>query len=100
MIRHVVMWRLKNHAEGHSRAENAALMNDMLLALSSKVPEIRNLQVGFDVLRGEGSYDLVLMVDLDDLKALERYQRHPDHVKVAEFVSKVRESRAVVDFAL
>jgi hypothetical protein len=98
MIRHVVMWKLKNYAEGHTRPENAALIEDMLEALPSKIHEIKGLQVGFDVLRGEASYDLVLIVEFADLASLERYQRHPEHVKVAEFVAKVRESRAMVDF--
>jgi hypothetical protein len=92
------MWKLKNHAEGHSRPENAARMAEMLESLPAKIPEIRNLQVGFDVVRGEGSFDIVLLVDFEDVAALERYQRNPDHVKVAEFVSKVRDSKAAVDF--
>ena len=100
MIRHVVMWKLKNHAEGHSRPENAARMAVMLESLPARIPEIKGLQVGFDVVRGEGSYDVVLVADFDDLEALGRYQRHPDHVKVAEFVTKVRDSRAAVDFEI
>lgn len=98
MIRHVVMWKLKNHAEGRSRPENAARIAEMLESLPAKIPEILSLQVGFDIVRGEGSFDVVLMADFDDLEALGRYQRHPDHMMVAEFVTKVRETRAAVDY--
>jgi hypothetical protein len=100
MLKHVVMWKLKNFAEGRSRPENAALIAEMLEALPAKIPEIKTLQVGFDVVRGDGSFDVVLIVEFDDLAALERYQRHPDHVKVADFVSKVRDVKAAVDFEL
>lgn len=98
MLRHVVMWKLKNFAEGHSRPENAALIREKLESLPEKIPEIIRLEVGFDIVRSEGSYDLVLIGDFDDISQLERYQRHPEHVKVAEFVARVRESRTVVDF--
>jgi len=98
MLKHVVMWKLKNHAEGHSRPENAARIAEMLEALPSKIPEIKSLQIGFDVVRGDGSFDVVLITEFDDLASLERYQRHPEHVKVAEFVSKVRDMKAAVDF--
>jgi hypothetical protein len=98
MIRHVVLWRLKEGVEGRPRSESAKLIKAQLEALPALVPEIRRLEVGEDVLKEEASWDLCLVVDFDDLEALRRYQDHPEHKKVAELVARTRELRAAVDY--
>jgi hypothetical protein len=32
------------------------------------------------------------------LKGLDLYQRYPDHIRVAEFISAIREERIAIDF--
>jgi len=98
MIRHVVLWRLKEGAEGRSRSENAKLIKAQLEALPALLPDIKRLEVGEDVLQEGGSWDLCLIVDFDDLEALKRYQDHPEHLKVADLVARTRELRAAVDY--
>ncbi|MDD1746855.1 MAG: Dabb family protein [Methanomassiliicoccales archaeon] len=98
MIRHVVLWRLKEQAEGRSRLENAKMIKVHLEALPDLVPEIRRLEVGADVLNEGSSWDLCLIVEFDDLEALKRYQDHPEHKRVAELVALTRDQRAVVDY--
>jgi hypothetical protein len=100
MLRHVVMWRLKDEAEGRNKEANAARIMLALRELPAKIPEIIMLEVGQDALGAEGSYDLVLMVDLADQRALESYMVHPEHVKVAQLVTRLRDCRAVVDYEL
>ena len=51
MIRHVVLWKLKEQAEGRSKMENAKMIKVQLEALPGLVPEIRRLEVGADVSR-------------------------------------------------
>jgi hypothetical protein len=41
---------------------------------------------------------VALYSEFDNEKDLEIYQKHPEHLKVAEFIAKVRERRAVVDY--
>jgi hypothetical protein len=36
--------------------------------------------------------------EFDDMEALFRYQKHPEHVKVGEFIIEVRKDRAFVDY--
>lgn len=100
MIRHVVMWRFQDKAAGRTKEENLAKVEKELRQLPMKIKEIRNLQVGTNVLMKEDNWDLVLMVDLEDVDDLEIYQAHPAHKKVCETVGQVRESRAAVDFLL
>ncbi len=98
MIRHVVLWKLKEQAEGRSKVENAKLIKVQLEALPGLVPGIRRLVVGMDVLKEGSSWDLCLIAEFDDLEALKRYQDHPEHMRVAELVVRTRDQRAVVDY--
>jgi hypothetical protein len=100
MIKHVVMWKLKESAEGGSKEENAQKIKTMLEALEGKIEQIVRLEVGVNCRASGMSYDAVLISEFEDWEALEAYQTHPEHVKVSEFVSKVREARAVVDYPL
>ena len=98
MLKHVVMWRLKESAEGRKKAENALIMKEMLDLLPYQIKEIKNLEVGINMLSTPPSYDLILIVDFANLLDLQAYQAHPEHVKVADHILKLRETRAVVDY--
>ena len=99
MIRHVVMWKLKEQADGHDRQANALRLKKALEELPTKVPGlVRWIMVGVNETEGPSNFDVVLMVDFDSFEDLERYIKHPEHDKVAELVMKVREQRTVVDF--
>ena len=98
MLKHVVMWKLKESAEGRNKAENALIVKEMLDLLPYKIKEVKNLEVGINILNTPPSYDLILIVDFSNLLDLQTYQAHPEHVKVADHILKVRETRAVVDY--
>jgi hypothetical protein len=36
--------------------------------------------------------------EFKDIKGLDEYQNHPEHLKVAGFIRKVNESRVVADY--
>lgn len=98
MLKHIVLFKLKEQAEGSSKAENAKRIKQDLEALQGKIPQIRHIEVGINSIPGEAAYDLAIYSEFADEKDLSLYMKHPDHVKVAEFVGKVRESRVVVDY--
>jgi hypothetical protein len=98
MIKHIVMWKLKDFAEGSDREENAAKIKSMLEALKGKIDQIKYLEVGINVNKSDAAYDAVLITHFEDEQKLDEYQKHPEHVKVSEFVSKVRLDRKVVDY--
>ena len=98
MIKHIVMWKLKDFSEGAGRLENMQKMKSMLEALNGRIPGLLNLEVGFNINTSNTDFDLVLYSEFKDERALETYQNHPEHLIVKEFVGKVREKRAVVDY--
>ncbi len=97
MIRHVVLWKFKETAEGKTKRENMELVRDRLLALPALIPQIKKLEVSFDVRGTESSADVMLLTEFDTLEALESYIVHPDHQKVGPIVRSVTESRVALD---
>jgi len=98
MIKHIVMWKLADFAEGKSRTENAKLIKEKIEGLKNIVPQIVEIEVGFNFNRSDTAYDVVLYSLFQSKEDLDIYQEHPDHKKVAEFVAKVRTARVVADY--
>lgn len=98
MLKHIVMWNLRPHAEGASAAENLLVMKQRLESLKSKIPEILELEVGLPLRPTEGMPDVVLATTFQDEAALGIYQKHPEHLQVAEFIQKITEGRHLVDY--
>jgi hypothetical protein len=94
------MWKLKDFAEGASKKENALKIKASLERLKSKIREVKYLEVGISASDAADFYDMVLISEFKDLRDLESYQKHPEHVKAAEFIGKVRLERKVVDYIL
>lgn len=98
MIRHIVMWQFKDEAEGKTKAENCRIVKAGLEALPVKIPYIKRLEVGINEYPSSMSSDMVLVTEFDSKEDLDLYAVNPDHVKVSEYVTKVRTSRTVVDY--
>ena len=100
MIKHIVMWKFKDEAEGCSKQENILKVKAMLEALPNKIDFIREMQVKINVNPKESMYDAVLISAFDSLEDVERYRVHPEHKKIPAFVSLIREGRANVDYEI
>jgi hypothetical protein len=98
MLKHVVIFKMLDYAEGADREKNAMKLKESLEALPKCIGEIRSFEVGRNTLKSDAAYDLVLSSEFEDVEALRRYQSHPEHQKVLQFVLKACESRAVVDY--
>ena len=99
MIKHIVMFKFMEEADGRTKAENLEIAKGMLEALQGVVPTLLSSRVS---LGAEGqnpaNYDLVLEAEYETMEALNEYIVHPEHKKVGQFMAKVRESRACVDY--
>jgi hypothetical protein len=100
MVKHIVMWKLKELANGKSKDENTAEIKKMLEALPAKIEVIQHLEVGIDFLHGDMSADVVLTVQLASKSDLESYRMHPDHQAVIPFINEVVHERWVIDYEI
>lgn len=98
MIKHIVMWRLKEEARGNTRWANAELVKEKLEALQGRIPGLLRIEAGLDFSRTDSSADVVLYSELESREALADYQVHPEHEAVKEFIGAVTAERWVVDY--
>lgn len=98
MVTHIVMWKLKDTAEGNSKEENAKIIKQKLEALPPKIDAIKSIEVGRDFNGSDMAYDVALYSVFADREGLETYQKHPAHLEAAGFVRSVVQARVVVDY--
>jgi heme-degrading monooxygenase HmoA len=100
MIKHIVMWKLKEHAEGADKATNARKMKTLLDACAGLVPGILEFETAVADPALEATYDVVLYSSFASKEALDAYQQHPQHQALKPFFGAVREARQCMDYAL
>lgn len=95
MIRHIVFWRLKAEAEGHSMQENFETIKAGLESLVGKAQGLYKAEVRQALCQTD--YNVCLYSEFENKAALDAYQNFPDHLKVKQFVHKVVEGRTACD---
>lgn len=98
MIKHIVMWKLKEHAEGADRLANAREMQRRLEECAQIVPGILAFEVGLAQPGLEATYDVVLYSAFESREALAAYAAHPTHQALMPFFKAVREERQCMDY--
>ena len=98
MIKHIVMWKLKDNARGKSKEENSKELKEVLENLKDKIAEIKKIEVGVNINGSEAAYDVALYSEFESSEDLSRYQNHPEHLKVVKLVNDIRDERVVVDY--
>lgn len=93
MITHIVFFKLKDRSQ-----QSVGKAKDILLGMKGRIPQLRHLEVGSDVLHSQRSFDIALVTKFDSLEELDAYQKHPMHVEVAKYMTSVRESAIAVDY--
>jgi hypothetical protein len=100
MVKHIVLWKLKETAFGNGKQENAQIIKQLLEDLNGKIPGMIKAEVGIDVSAGEASADVALYSEFLSRQALDEYQSHPLHEAVKQFILEVRSERRVVDYEI
>ena len=92
MFTHIVFFKLKDISQVNEA-------RDILLGMEGKIPQLKGLEVGVDVLHTERSYDLVLVTRFDSLEEMDAYQVHEYHVnEVLKYLKPMLESSKAVDY--
>jgi hypothetical protein len=95
MIKHLVMFKLLDQ---ENRISKINILKDKLDALKNKIPQVIRLETGINITQSQRAYDLVLITEFKTIEDLEIYRAHPDHILVLEYLEKVNDKIAVVDF--
>lgn len=98
MIKHIVIWKLKDSAHGNDRITNARLTKEKLESLRGQIPGLLAIEVGIDFSATGNSGDAVLYSEFDNRASLASYQTHPLHQAIVPFVAEAASERRVVDY--
>lgn len=98
MIKHVVLFKLKEFESEDQKAVVRNKINHALLALKDKIKVLKYIEVGQNYELITSSNDICLITHFETLSDLEVYRIHPEHLKVFELIKANTSSRAVVDF--
>ena len=100
MIKHVILWTLKDQYSGAQMEEIKAGIKEGLEGLKGQIPGLVDIKVYTNGLSSSNT-DLMLDSTFENEEALKNYATHPAHVAVAD--NKVRPftaSRNCLDFEL
>lgn len=87
MVKHVILWQLKEDLSAQEKAEVKAGIKEGLEGLAGKIPGLIDIHVQTEGL-GSSNADVMLDSSFENEEALKGYAVHPEHVKVAD--GKVR----------
>ena len=98
MVKHVILWKLKDEVTGAAKEKVLREMKENLEALVGKVPGLVSLEIVTKPLASSNA-DVMLDSVLENEGALAGYQSHPDHVAVANtYVRPFTEVRLCMDY--
>lgn len=95
MLRHIVMVQFKDRT---TKDEEAAKLKKMLEDLTDEIPSLYTMEVGLNVNTKPAAFDLVLIADFENEMGLNAYRIHPAHKEVLDYLKKIVEKTAVVDY--
>ena len=98
MLKHIVMWKFKEQAEGADKATNLRRAKVMLDGCADIAPGTVRFEVAIAQSGLECTYDLVLYSEFEDQEALDAYQHHPRHAAIKPFIAAVRAERQCMDY--
>ena len=98
MVKHIILWQLKDELTDAEKAAVKAEAKAGLEALAGRIPGLVEIKVHINALPTSNA-DMMLDTTFETFEALKGYSTHPEHVAVAN--TKVRpyyKNRVCLDF--
>ncbi|MEL7597634.1 MAG: Dabb family protein [Clostridiaceae bacterium] len=94
MFTHIVFFKLKEPTP-----ENIEKAKNILEGMRENIPQLKELEVGVDVVHSERSFDVSIITRFDSYEAMDEYQVHPYHVnEVLKNLKPMLEKSAAIDY--
>jgi hypothetical protein len=98
MVKHLVMWRLRERIRAADAMENKPQILQAVEAMRSGIDGLKALEIGFNRGGASDSADLALYSEFDSWEALQAYESHPLHDALKQLIGPMRAERRVVDY--
>ena len=83
MVKHTIIWKLREELSGALKEKVKAEAKTALEALSGRIPGLVSIKLYTDMLPSSNG-DMMLETLFSDASALEGYQKHPEHIAAAD----------------
>ena len=94
MFTHIVLFKVKEPTK-----ENLEFLEKTFLSMSGNIKELKELEVGVDVIRSDRSYDIAIITRFDSKEGYLAYDVNEYHVeKVKKVVKSYLEKSKTIDF--
>lgn len=98
MVKHIILWKLKEELSAEEKKQILANMKENLEGLVGKVPGLTRMNIVINPLASSNA-EVMLDSDLESNEALMTYQTHPEHVHVANtYVRPFTDVRMCMDY--
>ena len=98
MIKHIVLWKLKEELAGQQRDEVLRRIKEGFEALQGVIPGMTHIELNVAFSTGPDSASIVLYSEFVSREALEGYEKHPGHLAMVPLVREWRVERRVADY--
>lgn len=98
MIRHIIMFKLKDLGSESLKKEKLKELKKKIDELGTTISEIEFIEAGINFSPRDVAFDLVINSTFKTNSDLAAYAIHPEHIKLVEFLKDVKLSSAVVDY--
>ena len=100
MVKHILLWNLKNEYSDKEKAEIKSNAKKALEALVGQIPGLIDMNIQITCLESSTA-ELMLDSTFEDFEALKNYSIHPKHVEAADnFVRPYTSSRNCIDYEI
>ena len=97
MVKHIVMFKLKETLSAEEKLDVMNCFKVAIEALPAKIDVIRKVFVGLNMNESE-KWDICLESEFDTLDDVKFYAVHPEHVAAAGILKDAKQDRACVDY--
>ena len=97
MVKHLVMWRLRDFERGGDLADKHRIL-DAVAAMRTGIAGLKAVEIGINRRRAGDAADLALYTEFESWSALQDYEAHPLHEELKRLIGPLRVERRVVDY--
>ena len=98
MIKHIVLWELKEEAKGEKLEKTINLLQGKFKALLGVIDGLTAIEIGSNY--NGGKFDVALYCEFTSKEAEKKYQNHPEHLKIKEAVHTLVFDRIYIDYQI
>ena len=99
MYKHVVLWKLKDQANGMSKKELALEVKRRLDELPAHIPEISSYETAINIGDyGASFFDISLISEFENKDTFWNYTKYPIHDQIVAYIQTVMIAEEIVDY--